>query len=339
MLLRKWFNSLFSPGLDWIQVEVTSSCNAACSYCPRTVYRDVWLNRNLPLETFKRLVPAFPKTKMVYLQGWGEPFLHPELMTMVRIAKETGCRVGTTTNGMLLNESVIRQVVESGMDVLALSLAGIDEKNDMLRRGTSLDALLEALRILHYTKMRAGKNLPAVHIAYMLLRSGLGEIERLPLLLQGLDISQVVVSTLDFVPCKELAGETVFPSSMEEYQDLRARLDAVGEVMERGGIGFHYRLRRPGEPCLTCTENIQRSMFLSADGSVSPCVFTNLPISGEVSAYHNGVQRYRRLTFGNVSDASIGRIWRGREYRDFRKAFNGGSLPKSCQGCPKLFLA
>ena len=57
---------------------------------------------------------------MVYLQGWGEPFLHPELMTMVRIAKGTGCSVGTTTNGLLLNEKVIRQLVESGMDVLAL---------------------------------------------------------------------------------------------------------------------------------------------------------------------------------------------------------------------------
>jgi MoaA/NifB/PqqE/SkfB family radical SAM enzyme len=276
---------------------------------------------------------------MVYLQGWGEPFLHPELMTMVRIAKETGCRVGTTTNGMLLNEPVIRQVVESGMDVLAFSLAGVDGKNDTFRRGTSLEALLEVLRILHVTKIHMGKNLPAIHIAYLLLRSGLGDIQRLPLLLQGLEISQVVVSTLDFVPSKELAGETLFPSSMEEYQALRVRLDAVGEVMERGGIGFHYRLHRPGEPCLTCTENIQRSMFVSADGSVSPCVFTNLPISGEVSAYHNGEQRYRRLIFGNISDASIGQIWRGRGYRDFRKAFYGGSLPRSCQGCPNLFLA
>jgi len=324
--------------MDWIQVEVTSSCNAACVYCPRTAYRDVWLNRNLPMEIFRSLVPAFHKTKMVFLQGWGEPFLHPELMEMVRIAKGIGCKVGTTTNGMLLNEKVVVQVVESGLDVLALSLAGIDEKNDTLRRGTSLDAVLEVLRILHETKLRMGKNTPAVHIAYLLLRSGLREIERLPLLLQGLSISQVVVSTLDFVPYQELIGETIIPISMEEYSDLRLRLDVVREVMEQYGVGFHYRIHKPGERCLTCSENIQRSLFVSADGRVSPCVFTNLPLSGEVFAYHSGEQRYRRLTFGNARDKSIGQIWWGREYRDFRKAFYSNCLSDSCKGCSKLFV-
>jgi sulfatase maturation enzyme AslB (radical SAM superfamily) len=182
-------------------VEVTSRCNAVCSYCPRTVYRDAWLNRNLWLEAFKRLSLAFTKTKMVFLQGWGEPFLNSELMAMVRIAKEAACKVGTTTNGMLLNEEIIYQLVECGMDVLAFSLAGVDEKNDGLRRGTSLDTILEAIRILHETKKNLGKELPAVHIAYILLRSRIGDIERLPLFLQGLPVRQVVVSTLDFVPC------------------------------------------------------------------------------------------------------------------------------------------
>jgi MoaA/NifB/PqqE/SkfB family radical SAM enzyme len=337
-LLRKWFSSFLTPSIDWIQVEVTSCCNAACSYCPRTVYRDAWLNRNLSLETFERLSPAFTGTPMVFLQGWGEPFLNSELMTMVRIAKEAGCKVGTTTNGMLLNEKIIYQLVECGMDVLAFSLAGVDEKNDAVRRGTRLDTILGAIRILHETKKNLGKELPAVHIAYILLRSGLGEIERLPLFLQGLPVSQVVVSTLDFVPCKELEDETIIPSTAEEYEELRARLDAVKVETEQFGVGFHYRLHRPGERATTCTENIQRSLYVSSDGMVSPCVFTNLPISRETQICFNGDRRYRHLTFGNIGDAPIGDIWRGRAYRDFRKSFYGKRLPTICKDCPKLFV-
>ena len=338
MLLRRFFSSLLSPSMDWIQVEVTSYCNAACFYCPRTVYRDTWLNRHLTLEAFERLALALTRTRMVFLQGWGEPFLNPEMMTMVRIAKDAGCKVGTTTNGMLLNAKSIYELVECGIDVLALSLAGVDERNDVLRRGTSLNTVLEAIETLRETKKALGKKLPAVHIAYMLLRSGLGDIERLPLFLRGMAVSQVVVSTLDFVPCTELEGETIIPSTMDEYEELRARLDAVKVVIEQYGVGFHYRLHRPGECSPMCTENVQRSLFVSSDGMVSPCVFANLPMSQETQIYRDGEQRYRRLAFGNVSDAPVGDIWRGRAYRDFRKAFYGKRLPSICKDCPKLFV-
>ena len=57
-MLETWLGRIFAPSLDWIQAEVTSACNAACTYCPRTVYRDAWLDRDLPLETFERLLSA-----------------------------------------------------------------------------------------------------------------------------------------------------------------------------------------------------------------------------------------------------------------------------------------
>jgi MoaA/NifB/PqqE/SkfB family radical SAM enzyme len=337
-LLRKWFNSFLLPSLDWIQVEVTSYCNATCSYCPRTVYQDAWLNRHLSIEAFKRLSLAFTRTKMVFLQGWGEPFLNSDLITMVRMAKDAGCKVGTTTNGMLLNEKIMYQLVECGMDVLAFSLAGVDENNDALRRGTSLDTILRAIHLLHETKKKLGKELPAVHIAYILLRSRLGDIERLPLFLQGLAVNQVVVSTLDFVPCKELEGEIIKPSTTEEYEEIRARLNAVKVKTEQFRVEFHYRLQRPGEYNTTCTENVQRALFVSSDGMVSPCVFTNLPILKETQISFNGDRRYRRLFFGNAGDASIRDIWRGSAYRDFRKSFDGNRLPSICRSCQKLLV-
>lgn len=294
-LLGEWLSSFLSPSLEWIQVEVTSYCNAACLYCPRNVYRDAWLNRNLSLEVFELLMPAFKKTKLVFLQGWGEPFLNSELFKMVRLAKKAGCKVGTTTNGMLLNEETIYQVVESGIEVLAFSLAGMDKRNDEVRHGTSFDKILEAIWILHETKKKLGKKLPAVHIAYILLRSRLEDIERLPLVLQGLDVSQIIISTLDFVPCEKLIGETIITSTVDEYEKLRSRLDAVNVVGEQYGMRIYYQLHKPGKRRLTCTENVQRTLFVSADGMVSPCVFLNLPVSRKIYLYRDGERPYQRL--------------------------------------------
>ena len=71
------------PALDWIQIEITSYCNADCIYCPHTAYRKSWQNRYLPLKSFQNLIPALPKSNLIYLQGWGEPFIHPDFMDII----------------------------------------------------------------------------------------------------------------------------------------------------------------------------------------------------------------------------------------------------------------
>ena len=228
--------SLFTPTFDWIQVEVTSACNAACIYCPRTVYRKIWEDRHLPLDTFKKLKPAFAKTRHIHLQGWGEPFLHPDFFEMVAIAKAQAFQVGTTTNAMLLNEETVRKVIESGLDILAFSLAGTTERNDVIRKGTSLKKVLKAIETLSREKEKRGTSGPEIHVAYMLFRSGMTELETLPSLLEGLGVSQVVVSTLDFVPTEELRKEAVIPATEEEYREICSRLDHLVEAGREKGF-------------------------------------------------------------------------------------------------------
>jgi MoaA/NifB/PqqE/SkfB family radical SAM enzyme len=142
------------PRTAWIQVEVTTRCNAACIYCPRTAYRDAWHDRSLSPATFRRLLPALKKTRLVHLQGWGEPFLHPDFFTLTAMAKEAGCRVSTTTNGMLLNAEKLLQVVASGLDLIAFSLTGLMERHDRARPGTSFRQVLSAIQTLNRLKAR-----------------------------------------------------------------------------------------------------------------------------------------------------------------------------------------
>ena len=93
-----------SPQLEWPQVPINSDCTATCFYCPRTVYKDRWLTKHLEESLFHRLQPVFKETRLVHLQGWGEPFTNPQFFHFTRLAKNVGCQVGTTSNGMLLNK-------------------------------------------------------------------------------------------------------------------------------------------------------------------------------------------------------------------------------------------
>lgn len=323
------------PRWDWVQVEVTSNCNAACEYCPRTAYRGRWTNRTLPLETFRRLQPFLNRIAMVHLQGWGEPLLHPDFFTLVDLAREAGCRVGTTTNGLLLDTDRITRLVNSGMDTIALSLAGTGPRNDLIRRGTRLERVLEVIQNLNREKKRRGTLKPAVHVAYLLLRSGLGEVKQLPFLLRDLGVDQAVVSTLDFIPRPELEAEAIRPSNQGAYQELNGLLAQVARTGESFGLPIHFHLPHPRPAGRGCTENIGRAVCVASDGSVTPCVFTNLSIPGETFRLLGETRPYSRLVFGDIGRETLPEIWRKPEYAVFRKSLTSDISVAPCRGCPK----
>ncbi|WP_028318198.1 radical SAM protein [Desulfobulbus elongatus] len=342
-----------SPRLDWLQVEISTRCTAACRYCPRTLYASRWQDRLLPKALFARLMPVFKKTALVHLQGWGEPLLHPDFMTMVRMVKAAGCRVGTTTNGMLLTEDLCRRMIEAEMDVLAFSLAGIDAANDRIRLGTSLDRVLAAIATLDRLKRQCGSERPAIHIAYLLLRSRLDDCALLPRFFASLGVEQVVVSTLDLVAGRECVAEALVPADEAEYAALRRRLDAMVAAGRDLGLPIHVWLAAPqgahgttddSEPWPPpnpagsgCTEHIERAAVVAADGGVSPCVYTHLPVCADVCHWIDGRETaHVPLVFGNIGRQSFAAIWRSREYRTFRKAHAGGQPPRPCRTCVRL---
>jgi MoaA/NifB/PqqE/SkfB family radical SAM enzyme len=243
------------------------------------------------------------------------------------MAKASGCRVGTTTNGMLLNAERAERLIESGMDVIAFSLAGTGENNDFIRRGTNLKKVLESIRRLQRQKEEKGSSTPEIHIAYMLFRSSMDDLERLPSLLEGLGVGQVVVSTLDFVPSEDLEKEAVISSSKEEHKRLCARLD---------GLHFHYHIPCLGVRRQVCTENVQKALCVSSDGAVSACVYTDLQVPG-VSYFRKGERRaYERMVFGNIREQPLPVIWKKKAYTAFRRSFQEGQLASPCRHCAKL---
>lgn len=328
------FSSWSIPRTAWIHVEVTTRCNAACVYCPRTAYRDAWQDRFLPLEDFRVLLPALRKTRLLHLQGWGEPFLHPDFFKIIALAKDAGCRVSTTTNGMLLDEAKLRLLVDSGIDIIAFSLAGFGAGNDRCRVGTSFRKILETIQRLN--RLQGGAGAPQINVAYLLLRSGLADLEKIPQALAGLGVQQVVISTLDFIPSRELAAEGSLAATKASYEQLRARLNEVMDAAARCDISVDYYLADPSARSLLCPENPQAALVVAADGSVSPCMFTNLPVSGVTYWGRSGELPYRSLVFGNLRQESLGNIWRRPEYVNFRRSFFTGCLATPCRECLRI---
>ena len=325
--LREAFLGVRRP-LDCVQVEVSSRCPARCSYCPRTVQAGRWQPRLMTADTFARLWPLMRRSGRVHLQGWGEPLINPAFFEMAALARRAGCAVSTTTCGLRIDPPLARRLVDSGIDIVAFSLAGTDAATNAARQGAEFERVIAAIDTLQEVRRARGGVHMEVHIAYLLLASRMEALRGLPALAKRLGVHAVVVSTLDYLPEPGLAPEAFSPDEPEKRARAGALLAETAAEAGRLGVAFSGSLPDSAASGRNCRENIARSVFVSADGGMSPCVYVNLPVEGPDP---------RRRVFGNVNAADPLAIWEDEAFRRFREGLASGDPDPVCRGCPKRF--
>ncbi len=283
----------------------------------------------MALATFQRLRPLMRRAVRVHLQGWGEPLLNPAFFTMAALARRAGCAVSTTTSGLGLTEKMATALVAAQLDIVALSLVGTDEKSNSPRAGISFNELCRAVELLRHAKRASQAEYPKIHFAYLLLASNMAAISGLPALMQRLGVDSAVVSTLDYLPSPELRGEAFLADDPDKLAAAAAILAETAAAARGMAQNFHYSLPNWRSGGSGCGENIDRSLFVTAHGEVTPCVFRAIAL--ETSTGHG-------LTFGNVNTMEPLAIWDSPSYRAFRQALSSGNPDAVCRVCPKHFL-
>jgi MoaA/NifB/PqqE/SkfB family radical SAM enzyme len=312
-----------------LQVEVTSRCHARCTYCPHTTLKERWESRDMTMETFGRLWPAMRTAARVHLQGWGEPLMNPAFFEMADLARKAGCKVSTTTCGLIMDENLARRIVDSGIDIIAFSLAGTDAATNAVRQGADFERVCRSIATLQKIRRARGGVHLEVHFAYLMLASAVEAVRGLPALAKELGVHAAVVSTLDYIPAPGLEKEAF---GAHEIEKLTGAARVLKETEAEAGtlnVDFHWSLPRHDAPGNECRENIARSFYTASDGAVSPCVYVNLPI---------GVEHPNRHVFGNVNERDVLEIWDEAKFRDFRERLAGGEPAAACKKCPKRFM-
>lgn len=118
-------------------IEPTNYCNFRCKPCAHGQER----NRNdlkpfvhMEYSLFERLIAELkawegPKLSLLRLTALGEPFMHPEIIRMVRLAVESGVaeKVDLFTNGSLLTDPICHELVACGLDAIRVSVYSVLE--------------------------------------------------------------------------------------------------------------------------------------------------------------------------------------------------------------------
>ncbi len=305
--------------LDWLQIEVSSHCNGSCIYCPQTAYNKVWIKRLLFLKQIERISTFLHPKTYIHLQGWGEPFTHPQLLEIIKIFKEKGFKVGTTSNGSLLTVECMEKLVDIGLDLIAFSIAECTpERNDLLRKGTSLRQVVICIDTLNELKIKKKSAYPKIHLAQILMRSSLPYIDSYPFFWKSLGVDQIVLSSLSLITKPKLQIEAQLADSKEEWSELKQKLYEIRSSAKLQNI-LHFHLVSPFVVFPRCSENIEKSAVLGSGGDIASCVMANLPINRPVTYWAHGQSVEKsNVHWGNIQQQNLRTIWKNKAYKKFR---------------------
>lgn len=316
-----WFSRLKKRPIDALQVEITTHCVLHCTFCPHETLRSQWVPRHMPLSLFERLAPGLRHVRFVHLQGWGEPLLNPNIFRMIELAKAAGCEVGLTTNGVLLGSGKGEQLVEAGLDLVAISIAGAEpETHAGYRVGSELPAILENVRAMVRHRDRLGLKHPAVVFLFLMMRSNVHELPAAVDLARDAGAHRLVATNLDYVGCEAQDMARAF-SVTETDPPWAGIVQEAKERAAKAGLEFRSYPTRVQRDVLVCEPMATPTAVVAADGGLFPCVYLSVPVDPIPRLFRGECLDIPRRPFGNVGESDLMDIWNGHGYRAFRRAF------------------
>lgn len=113
-----------------IDIEVSGLCNAECTFCPREVLKK---GRGVGIMSPNIFESIFKKVsgmvKFVGFVGLGEPTLNKKIIAYVKAFKNVGKSVMIITNGSLLTEHLIDQLISARIDGIVVSFQGMTRES------------------------------------------------------------------------------------------------------------------------------------------------------------------------------------------------------------------
>lgn len=126
---------------------VADTCNFKCNYCvyAKPNRKPTGMPRLMSVEkvkAFAQQAKAFPqKLNTVILAGYGEPTMNPDLGEIISILKqaEIAKEIAIVTNGYALTNKLSDQLIEGGLDLMRISIQGIDAQAYQDTCGVNID--------------------------------------------------------------------------------------------------------------------------------------------------------------------------------------------------------
>jgi radical SAM protein with 4Fe4S-binding SPASM domain len=141
-----------------LQLQTQSYCNGRCLFCPYPEVRRQLEQGKMEWAVFEKIAnetSQWNKPVKVGLVLQNEPFLDKDFFKMVRYFKSLRpqMRIYTYTNGTLLNESIVQEIVESGLDEVTISINAFTKNTyKQLHPSFSFEKIIKGIHLIASVK-------------------------------------------------------------------------------------------------------------------------------------------------------------------------------------------
>lgn len=158
----------------WLLLYLSDFCNLHCDMCPHhsSANNDNFLYLKerstgfMNVELVNKIMKKFPESHLVMLAGVGEPLLNPEFLQIVDICSRNNKKINLVTNGILLNDSIIRKLLSNKfVNQISISLNSTNHADYRDITGASQDEfknVVENVKLLVKLKSELESNVEIV---------------------------------------------------------------------------------------------------------------------------------------------------------------------------------
>ena len=264
-----------------VNICVSNICNLKCEYCTFTDQKirkekiSLGTKGLMDFELFKQIVDniksSFGTLKQLVLTGAGEPLLNPYISEMVKYVKEIRLtdRVELLTNGVALTEKKGKDLVDSGLTYLRISLNGLSSEDFQKYTGVKINFDDYVDRISRLYECRGETKIYIKIMNYMVSTE-----ERRN---QFFDIFSPICDIINIENLHAYGGDTV---KYDEFVDP--------SILQKPK---YYNTKSFAEIC------------------PMPYYFTIIDIDGSVYPCCEGIARNQDYSFGKATEESFKSIW------------------------------
>ena len=292
--LPEWDEAKRLHPLEQLFWECTLRCNLNCRHCGSDC-RAVSSTKDMPLEDFvpvlDELAGKMDASDIMIVTTGGEPLMRKDIFDIGRAIRERGFLWGMVSNGMLLTEDVLDNLIDAGLQSLSLSIDGFEAEHNWMRGNSNSFA-----RVVSAIKALAEGNITWDVITCVNNRN----IATLPAFhdfLYSIGVRRWRIFTV--FPAGRAVGDTemrLSPKDMRRVMDFIMAVRKYGKIdLEYSCEGFlgeyEYKVRKEGFRCIS--------------GVHVASVRSNGDIAGCLSMRSNYTQ-------GNIYKDSFVEVWNNR---------------------------
>ena len=331
-----------------VYIEPTNRCNLTCSICIRQVWEEK--QGRMSQATFNRVLDSLGKLSpipTVFFGGIGEPLSHPRTIEWIALAKELGARVELITNGTTLTEKRSKQIIDTGLDMLWVSIDGATpESYADIRLGAELHKVLDNVARLRI--MRPGWYFPRpeIGIAFVAMRRNIADLPEV--IRMGRRVGAKHFSISNVMPyTEEMQDEILYRRALKEITYISSpwlpslilpKIDLDEDTRQvfletlNSGCNINFASNNLSGANDVCNFIESGSMSIRWDGGVSPC----WPLMhNHISYLHRKERRNREHIIGYVHEHDLLDLWSEPGYVAYRQRVQGFAFAPCtfCGGC------